>query len=124
VRFACSGLPTAASCSFCRATVTPSLTITAPAQSAAVRPNHTPWLPVATLAACFIGWRRRGNLRLWLMLAVAAAALGCLSACGGGGSSGGGVGGGGGSTPVTSTVTVTATSGSLQQTANISLTVN
>lgn len=131
VSFACSGLPSGASCSFNPATVTPStgaasttLTITAPAKSADLRPILRPFLPVTTLALLigFFGLGRQRKLSLWLLALAAAGALGLLSACGG--SSGNGASGGGATTPVTSSVTVTATSGSIQQTATISLTVN
>jgi hypothetical protein len=130
VSFVCSGLPTGALCGFSPATVTPSggavnttLKITAPATAAAMRPNSRPGLPIAAVltAVCLLGWKRRRNLQLWLLLAVVAGGAGLIS-CGGGGGNGGG--GSGGSAPLTATVTVTATSGTLQQTATISLTAN
>jgi hypothetical protein len=129
VSFACSGLPAGATCAFNPTTVTPSgsaatatLTVTAPAQSAMVRPEGGPWLPVTSLAfvAGLFGWRRRRSALKWLAMVVVLASMGLISACGAGSSGGGG----GGSTPITSTVTVTATSGSLQQTATFMLTVN
>jgi hypothetical protein len=129
VSFACSGLPTGASCAFSPATVIPSgsaatttLTFTAPAAGAAVRPAFIPGLPrsALTLAAFIFGLRRRRVLQRWVLLAIVAAGFGLLSGCGGGESNTRG----GGSTPVTSTVTVSATSGSLTQTTTISLTVN
>jgi hypothetical protein len=52
------------------------------------------------------------------MLVVLAVGLGVLGGCGGAGS------GGGGTQPVTSTVTVTATSGLLTQSTTFTLTVN
>jgi hypothetical protein len=55
------------------------------------------------------------------VLLAAVLALGLMGGCGGGGSSGGG---GGGSLPVNATVTVTGTSGSLQASTTISLTIN
>lgn len=135
VSFACSGLPTGASCSFNPATVTPSggiatttqLTFSVGASSANV--THVPArsrYPLAprTLALAsviLILWRRR-NLRALLTLMIFAVSLGMMSGCGSGAAGGGGSGGGG--TPVTSTVMVTATAGSIQQTAPISLTVN
>lgn len=131
VSFACAGLPTGATCAFNPATVTPSgsaatttLTITAPAKSAAVRPSLKPGLPVTAvgLAVCLLALRRGRTAFALLLLSAVVLGGGLLTACGGGGNGGGG--GGSGSTPVTSTVTVTATSGSLQQTATISLTVN
>jgi len=60
---------------------------------------------------------------VWGALGTPAAGLGLPTACGGGGSSGGG-GGGGGSQPVTSTITVTGISGSLQESTTFTLTVN
>ena len=130
VSFACSGLPLGATCAFSPAMVTPSgsaatttLTITAPAKSAAVKPGIRPELPMLAVAVVgFLGWRRRRRSFFLLMMGLVVLAGGLVTACGGGGGGAGGGGGGGGST--TSMVTVTATSGSLQQTATISLTVN
>jgi hypothetical protein len=125
VSFSCSGLPAGATCTFNPPQVTPSggaittqLTVSVGAQSSSRRmPN--PFFPVAAMAAafCMIGWRR-GRHSLMPMLAAALIGLGAMSACGSGGSTGGG------STPVTSTVTVTATAGNIQQTTTITLTVN
>lgn len=123
VNFACSGLPAGATCTFSPATVTPAgnpvgaqLTITIPAQ-ARLEQRKAPWVPGSTfaLAACFLLFRRRKPWRLSAFLVVAALGAGLLSGCG---------------TlilytiPSTSTVTVTATSGTLQQTAPLTLTVN
>ena len=133
VGFACSGLPSGASCSFNPTTVTPSggaattqLTISASAQAASLRRDSPPFLPTTVLAValCLIGWKRRRRGLQLLLLVAAFVALGLFSACGGAGGTGGGGGGGGGTQPVNATVTVTATSGSLQQTTTISLTVN
>lgn len=132
VSFACSGLPTGATCTFSPTTVTPSgnaatttLTITAPSTSAALYRGLKPGLPMMAiaLAVSLFGWRRGRRSLLLLGLAVVLGS-GFAAACGGGGGSSGGGNGGGGSTPVTSTVTVTATSGSLNQAASITLTVN
>jgi hypothetical protein len=132
VGFACSGLPSGASCSFNPTTVTPSggaattqLTISASAQAASLRRDSPPFLPTTVLAValCLIGWKRRRRGLQLLLLVAALTALGLIPACGGGSGAGGG-GGGGGTQPVNATVTVTATSGSLQQTTTISLTVN
>jgi hypothetical protein len=77
------------------------------------------------VAVCVFGWKKRRRGLQFIQLAAALIFLGLISACGGGGATGGGGGGGGGGTqPVTSTVTVVAVSGSIQQTTNISLTVN
>ena len=136
VSFACSGLPSGASCAFSPATVTPAgaavsttLTISAVAQTASLGRDSRPAIPGTALAlvVCLFGWRKRRSLMGWLVVAVAVAGMGLLSSCGGAGSGGGGGGGGGGGSqtqPVTSTVTVTATSGSIQETATVSLTLN
>ena len=136
VSFACSGLPSGATCSFNPTTVTPSggaattqLTISVSAQAANQRRDPRPLLPTTMLAVavCLVGWKKRRLGLQLVMLAVAFAALGLATACGGGGGGGGGEtggGGGGGASPVTSTVTVVATSGTIQQTTTISLTVN
>ncbi|MGD0860892.1 MAG: chitobiase/beta-hexosaminidase C-terminal domain-containing protein [Terracidiphilus sp.] len=129
VTFACSGLPTGATCSFSPPTVTPSgiaasttiLTITTTAATAALHRNSNPLLPVSTLAAafCLLGWKKRRGLQIMLLLAVSVLGLGVFTGCGGGSSSS--------TTPVTSTITVTATSGTgasqLQNTATLELTV-
>jgi hypothetical protein len=130
VSFACSGLPAGDACSFSPATVTPSgpaavtttLTVTTAATSAKLDENRQPLFPEAALAGvlCLIGFRKRRDLQLMLVLGASMAGLGLLSGCGGGSS-------GGGSSappPVVSTVTVTATSGSLAHSATFSLTVN
>ncbi len=130
VTFACSGLPSGASCAFSPASVTPSgaavtttLTINAETLTAALGRGSAPLWPGTSLALAvgFFGWRKRRGLRLFMLLAVAVAGSGLLWGCSGGGSSTGG-GGGGGS--VTSTITVTATSGTIVQTATVTLTVN
>jgi len=127
VSFACSGLPSVASCSFSPSTVTPSgaaasstLTVTASATSAAVRsPSLFPGVVLSFTICCF-GWKRRRRLQSTILLAIALAGLGVLEGCGGGSGSSGPPP----PAPVTSTVTVTATSGTLQQTTTFSLTVN
>lgn len=129
VSFACSGLPSGATCSFNPSSVTPSgsavtstLTIAASASASVTRPAPGPFLPAAglALAGCLLAFSRSRALRLWLLPLAAIAVLGALSACGGGGTGGGSSGGG----STTSTVTLTATSGSLQQSTTITLTVN
>jgi len=126
VTFACSsGLPAGATCSFNPTSVTPpettstTLTITAPTQALYQHRGSRPFLPGTALAvaACFFGWRRRRGLQVVLLMAIAAAGLALLSGCGSGG-------GGGGVTPATSTITVTATSGTIQQSTQLSFTVN
>jgi hypothetical protein len=129
VSFACSGLPSGASCSFLPATVTPSgtaastttLTVTTAAASAAIPRNSFPFLPGSALAVafCCLGWKKRRRLQSLLLLAVGGAGLSLLGACGLSSASGPPP-----IQPVTSTVTVTATSGSLAHTATFSLVVN
>ncbi|MGA7521133.1 MAG: right-handed parallel beta-helix repeat-containing protein [Acidobacteriaceae bacterium] len=124
VSFACSGLPAAAICSFSPGVVTLSsassqtttLTIFTSSASASLRQGSLPSVPTATMAFafCLLGFRKRNRLQLLLLLAIGVAGIGFLSGCGGPSKS----------SPVTSTVTVTATSGSLHQTTAISLTVN
>jgi len=127
VSFACSGLPSGTTCSFSPATVTPSgaavstqLTMTASAQAALQsRPNlYLPGTALATIV-CFFSLKRRRTFRLLIPIAVIAVVASLVSGCGSGS----------GSTstpksPTTSTVTVTAASGSIQQTAAVSLTIN
>jgi uncharacterized repeat protein (TIGR03803 family) len=126
--FSCSGLPSGASCSFSPATVTPSggaaatttLTVSDSSSTSVLRNNSHPMfpgeIPGATLAIalCCFGWRRRRNVQL-LMLLVVAALFGATLMTGCGGSS----------TPKakTSAVTVIATSGTIQQTAPLSVTI-
>jgi N-acetylneuraminic acid mutarotase len=126
VSFRCSGLPSGSSCSFSPVTVTPSggaisttLTVTTAVQTAVAGRNGSALLPMSALAGilCCIGFRRRVRLHLVLLLVLGSAGLTALSGCG---------------TsynpqpvqPVTSTVTVTATSGTLSHTTTFSLTVN
>jgi len=125
VSFACSRLPAGASCSFSPATVTPpgttstTLTLNTPATSALLQRRSNPLLPGSALAAvlwCLGFKRRRRGPRLLLLAGLVGLIL--LSACGGGATTGGG------SQPVTSTVTLTATSGSLSHSTSFSLTIN
>jgi N-acetylneuraminic acid mutarotase len=124
VSFQCSGLPANASCLFTPAAVTPAgsavsstLTILTTNSTAALS-----WLPGSTFA-CLFGfffWKKKCP-RVFALLLIVAGGLTFLG-CGGGSV--------GGTTttqqkqPVTSTVTITAVSGSLHHTATISLTVN
>lgn len=126
VGFSCTGLPSGTSCSFSPATVTPAgspvttvLTVSALTTAAAVPRNSNPFYPTSALAValCFIGWKKRRGLPMLVLLVVSAAGLSLLNGCGGASFN---------STtksPVTSTVTVTATSGSLQHTTTFALTV-
>ncbi len=143
ISLSCSTLPTGASCTFQPASVTPgtnnanvSLTINTTARSAGMSGSvwgGRLWNGVGLLAAvvCFAGLilRQAGRRRLaWVLpavvLLVALAAL--QTGCGGGG----GGGGGGGTNPPsqgtpagTFTVSVNGTSGSTQQSVNITLRV-
>jgi hypothetical protein len=124
ITFACTGLPTGATCTFNPNPVTPSgstpvtttLTIATTSASAALH-NSNPFLPGgATLAAalCFLGWKKRRNVsQLLLLLVVSVIGLSLFTACGGS------------SSPTsTSTVGITATAGTVTQTINLTLTVN
>ena len=126
ISFACSGLPANATCSFSPTTVTPSpsaattqLAIAVSAQAGVLRPSSWPSLPVTGLAvaACLLVWRPRRQLGGVLMILLLVGA-GLLSGCGGG------TAGGGGASPQSYPVTVTATSGTLQQTTTVTLTEN
>jgi N-acetylneuraminic acid mutarotase len=128
VMFTCTGLPSGASCSFSPSVVTPSgaaasttLTVTTSATTAALRHNDRFFLPLSTLAVAFCWWgRKKRRLPILVLLAMSGAGLSLLSACGGGSSASGPPP----VQPVTSTITVTATAGSLQHTTTLSLTVN
>jgi hypothetical protein len=130
ISFACSGLPSGASCSFSPANVTPSgagasttLTVTASTTTAALRRNSNSLFSGSVLAAAlaFFSWKRRRSQMLWL-LALSVAGLTLLSGCGSKGSPTGGAPAT--PQPTASTITVTATSGSLQHATSLSLTVN
>ncbi|MGA2754556.1 MAG: kelch repeat-containing protein [Terracidiphilus sp.] len=129
VSFSCSGLPSGASCAFSPATVTPSggaasttLKVTTSATTtAALHRNSRPLFPAATLALvlCCVGWKKRRRVQMILLLAVSVFGLSLLASC-----SAVPAGPPIIPAPVTSTVTVTATAGSIQHTASFSLTVN
>jgi hypothetical protein len=121
VTFACSGLPTGATCSFSPASITlpgttsTQLTISTTSASAAVRPNSSPLFPGATLAValcCLFGFRKRRALQMFALLTVSVIGLGLFTGCGGSSQS------------TVSKVVVTATSGTAQETTSIALTVN
>jgi hypothetical protein len=135
VSFACSGLPAGAACSFAIDPVpTPAgvtyttLTVSTSSSTAALERRGRGLFPAAGLAVvlCCFGLRKRRRLLMLVLLAVSVAGLGLLGGCGGAGSSGGGGNGGGsgGSQLGTFLVTVTGTSGTLQQTTILTLTVN
>jgi hypothetical protein len=122
VTFSCSGLPRGATCSFNPATVTPTggatatttLTIAVGTSTAAAHDDSIPMIPETTLAftLCLLGWRRRRGVRPFVLLTAAVFSLSLLSGCSGPSHQ-----------PTTSTVTVTATSGSVQQSVALTLTV-
>jgi N-acetylneuraminic acid mutarotase len=130
VSLACSGLPSGASCSFSPATVTPpgttstTLTVNTSATTASLHHILRPLFPgtVLAVALCCFGFKKRRRLQM-LLLTVSFVGLGLLSACGSGTDVGGGSGGTR-SAPVTSIVTVTATSGALSHSTTFTLTVN
>ncbi len=126
VTFACSGLPTGATCSFSPASVTPiagapvttQVNVSVPAVSAHVDSRGVnPLIPGgASLAAalCCFGLRKRKRIAAVLMVLVGLVGMGMLSGCGSTTQA----------TPpiVTKNVTVTATSGSVVQTITFALT--
>jgi hypothetical protein len=122
VTFTCSGLPSGATCSFSPTPVTPSggaasttqLTITTTSTTAALRNNLSPLFPGSALACvlcCFLGFRKRRSLQMMLLIAAGLVGLGLVTGCGVH------------VNPLPSTVTVTATSGSLQSSTSFTLTV-
>jgi hypothetical protein len=127
VSFACTGLQPSVSCTFSPATVTPSgtgavttqLTLSTSTETSALRWSSHSLFPAAPLALAvgFLWLGKRRRLWMVLLLAMAFAGAGMLTACGGGSPAAPNV-------PVTSTVTVNATSGSIQQAATVTLTVN
>jgi Bacterial Ig-like domain (group 3)/FG-GAP-like repeat len=142
VSFACTGLPSEASCTFAPATVTPgasavttTLTITTAAPQASAERSRISALPgLLALGSLFLfampGTKRGAGWGRWFVLVIALGLSVGLSSCGGGGSGSGGSGGSGGTTTTNpgtpagaSTVTVTATSGSINQTATLQVTV-
>ena len=122
VTLSLTGLPANATSSFTPPTLalsggaagTSVLTISL-SPSAALHNHANPLFPGTVLATvlCFIGWRkRRGVLQLVLLLVLGAASVGALSGCSNSTAA-----------PAASTVTVTATSGSVVESATFSLTV-
>jgi hypothetical protein len=141
VSFACSGLPLKASCSFAPATVTPgasavtttlTITTTAPQASAERSRISRSEIPgclalLSLLLFAMPGTKRATGWGRWFVLVIALALGGGFIGCGRGGSP---AGTGGSPTPTipgtpagTADVTVTATSGSINQTATLQVTV-
>lgn len=132
ITFACTQVPAGVSCSFSPSTVTPSggpvstvLTVSSNAAVSSLNHNNSnPLLPTgATLAAalCFFGFRRRRNLKLVLLLAVSFVGLGLCTGCShtfyGSSTSPNS------DLPTVGIVVVTATSGTLVQTAQFQVTL-
>jgi hypothetical protein len=127
VSFACSGLPSGASCSFSPATLTPqassvstTLTISTVVTAEQRRHRHLPWTAISVvLAICSLGSGMRRLLKLTglLLLTLATAAATLLIGCGGGFSAAPS------STSISSTVTVTATAGTIQHQVTVALTL-
>ena len=134
VTFACSGLPSEATCSFSPATVTPSggaaattLTIATTAASTSAAVARAGW---STVAALFSGLLlmlrvRRFRLQTAMRVMVALLALGVAgwSAIGCGGGSSKSTTSNPGTPAGTSTVTVTASSGALSHSTTVTLVV-
>ncbi len=127
VTFACSGLPSGTACSFAPASVTPSggpastvLTISKTSNTASQQ-SQSPFIPgsMFAVAFCFIGWKKRRRLQMLALLIVGAAGILAMNGCGGAtfksttSSSG-----------TTSMVTITATSGAIEHSTTVSVTVN
>jgi YD repeat-containing protein len=123
IAFACANLPMGMTCSFAPVSVTPqsavaatTMTVTASSTSAAVERRSLPWGGGGTVfaAALFFAFGRKRRYAFAWMLSFAVLAFGLLATgCGGGGHK-----------PVTSTIQVTATSGAVQHSVNIEVTVN
>ena len=141
VSFACSGNSNGVTCSFSPTTVTPNgsaastmLTIATTSQSAELAPPKNGVMrrglrggaTLAFLAAGALWFFRRRKDRIWLALLVVGVAmtLGGLGGCGGSGSSSNSSGSGSQPQSASYAITVTATAGTMTQTAGYSLTVN
>jgi hypothetical protein len=127
VSFSCSGLPAGASCSFSPATVTTSgtvasttLTVTTATTTAALHRNPGPLFPgsVLAVALCWFGWKKRRGLQMVLLMLVALGLSLCTGCSLGVWSNSQATG-----QATATTVTVIATSGSLQPTTNFTLMV-
>jgi hypothetical protein len=129
VAFTCTGLPSGSSCSFAPTTVSQAgnivstLTVNTSSSSTALRNKTGLWFPGSALAValCFFRWRKRHRAQLSLLLAVCLSGLTLLVGCAASSPS---RPSSDNSQPVTTTVTVTATSGSLEHATTFSLAVN
>lgn len=130
VSLACSGLPAGAACTFTPASITGSgnstLTITPSATTGKNRPPaNAPSVPFTILAAAFGCICIRQRKFSLLILLVCALPLCVLNGCGAGGvNSGTSSKSGTPAFPVSTTVTVTGTSGSLSHSATFTLTLD
>ncbi len=131
VSFSCSGAPSGVSCAFSPATLTATgsgnlttvLTISDVASTAGNRRGPNPFIPggaTFALALCFLGFRKRRNLVLGLVLLAGIFGLTQLTGCG----SGGGLSSKG-STTSSMTVTATSTYGGtvISQTLPVTITI-
>ena len=115
VALSCSGLATGATCSFSPSSITPtgaSSTATMTVAATALTQVKWPWTSTGLLACTvFAFYRRRRRYIQWLSLALAfAIGTFALGGCGSSAKK---------TPPVTSTVTVTATSGTTQRTTTV-----
>ena len=122
VSFACSGLPAGAACSFSPATVTPSggaASTTLMISTASSRASLLYQIPglALMLTFCVFSWSSKGRKNKKRRSPIAACILGLIVLAGCGGSSNS-------FTPITSTVTVTASAGSSQHTSTLTLIIN
>jgi hypothetical protein len=125
IALSCSGLPSGATCSFSPATVptagtgtttlTSTLTVTDSSTSASLRHDSSPLFPGATLAValCLFGFRKRRRLQMILLLAVSIIGLSLFTGCGGSSTP----------LPTATVVTVTGVSGTVTETANLTVVV-
>ena len=126
VTLSCSGLPAGATCSFSPSPVTPSggvassqLTVNIASTSAGLRQETNPLFPgggaLVCVGFCLLGFRRRRTLFALLLLALTLGSLGAISGCGTNMNP----------RPIdtTTTITVNAASGSIQNSATFTLTV-
>lgn len=126
VTFSCSGLPAGATCSFSPSAVTPSgavatsqLTVSVASTSAGIRRKSNPLFPggaaLACVMCCLFGVKRRRSMFTMLLLVLTVGGLGVMSGCGTHPKSK--------PTSTTTTVTVNAVSGSIQNSATFELVV-
>jgi hypothetical protein len=128
VSLSVSGLPAGVTAALSPTSITPkangsaqsTLSLTTSSTSASVLGHRgRPLFPEAALAAllCCFGWKKRRRLQMLVLLSVSLIGLSLLNGCGSQSTPHS-------TTPTTATITVTATSGTLQQSTTILLTVN